>query len=51
MQINSTNGRRTSGRDNFKLHDLKLAFCNQESSRIIAWHLPLNCTQLLNCHT
>jgi len=34
-----------------KLHDLKLAFCNQESSRIIACHLHLNCTQLLNCHS
>jgi len=42
---------RTSGRDNFKLHDMKLAFCNVECSRSIACHLHLNCTQLLNCHT
>jgi len=34
---------RTSRRDNFKLHDLKLAFCNLQSSRIIACHLHLNC--------
>jgi len=31
-----------------KLHDLKPAFCNLESSRIIASQLHLNCTQLLN---
>jgi len=31
---------------------LKTAFCNHlESSRMIASHLHLNCTQLLNCHT
>jgi len=41
----------SSGRDNFKLHDLKLALCNLASSRIIACHLHLNCTQLLNCCT
>jgi len=42
---------RTSGRDNFKLNDVKLAFCNLESSRIIACHSHLNWTQLLNCHS
>jgi len=41
----------TSGRDNFKLHDLKPALCNLESSRIISCHLHLSCTQLLNSHT
>jgi len=50
LQSNSKNVR-TSVCDNFKLHDLKPAFCNLESSRIIASHLHLNCTQLLNCHT
>jgi len=50
LQSNSKNVR-TSVCDNFKLHDLKLAFCNLESSRIIASHLHLNYTQLLNCHT
>jgi len=39
-----------SGRDNFKLHDLKLAFCNLESSCTITYHLHLNCTQLV-CHS
>jgi len=34
-----------------KLHDWKLAFCNLESSRIIACHLHLNFTQFLNCQT
>jgi len=43
---------RTSACDNFKLDDLKTACCNHlESSRIIATHLHLNCSQLLNCHT
>jgi len=41
-----TNVRRTSGRDTFKLHELKLAFCNLEYSRIFACHLLLNCAQL-----
>jgi len=31
----------------FKLHDLKLAFCNLEFSRLITCHLHQNCTQLL----
>jgi len=44
------NVRRCSGRDNFNLHDLILAFCNLESLRMIACHLHLNCTQLLNSH-
>ena len=44
------NVRRSSGRGNFKLHDLILTFCNLESY-IIACHLHLNCTQLLNRHT
>ena len=51
LQSKSKNVRRTSGRDNFNLHDLKLAFCKLESSRLIACRLHLNCTQLLNCHT
>jgi len=42
---------RTSGRDNFKMQDLKLAFCNLEYSRIIACHPHLNCTQLLKGHS
>jgi len=50
LQSNSTNFR-TSGLDKFKLHSLKLAFCNLDSSRLIACHRHLNCTQLLNCHT
>jgi len=37
--------------DNFKLHSLKPAFCNLESSRLVASHQHLNCTQLLNGHT
>jgi len=50
LQSNSTNVR-PSEHDNFKLHDLKPAFCNLESSRIIACRLHLNCAQLLDCHT
>ena len=34
LQSNSKNVRGTSGRDNFKLHDLQPAFCNLEYSRI-----------------
>ena len=37
-QRNSKNVR-TSGRDHFKLHHLKPAFCNLDSSGIIACHL------------
>jgi len=48
---NNSKDIRISERDNCKLHNLKLAFCNLESSRLIACHLHLNCTQLLNCHT
>jgi len=51
LQSKSKNVRWTSGRDNCKWHDLKLAFCHRESSRLIACHLHLKCTQLLNCHT
>jgi len=50
LQSNSKNVS-TSVRDNFKFHDLKPAFYNPESSRMIASHLHLNCTQLLNCLT
>jgi len=50
-QSSSKNVRKTSGRDNFKLHNFNLAFCNLESSRIIAYHPHLNCTQLVNCHS
>ena len=43
------NVKRSSGRDNFKLHhDLKLVFCNLESLRLNACHQHLNCAQLLN---
>ena len=37
-QSNSKNVWRTSGRDYFKLHHLKPAFCNLDSSGIIACH-------------
>ena len=36
LQNNLKNVRMSSGRDNFKLHDLKPAFCDLESSRIIS---------------
>jgi len=45
------NLRMSSGLDNFKLHDLLLAFCNLESPRKIACHLHLNSEQILNSHT
>jgi len=51
LQSNSKNVRGTSGRDNFKLYDLKSAFCKLESSPKIACQLHLNCTKLLKCHT
>ena len=50
LQTNSKSVR-TSGGDHFTLHNSKLAFCNLESSRIIAYQPHLNCTQLQNCHT
>jgi len=43
------NVRRSSGRGNFKQHDVILTFCNLESC-IIACHLHLSCTQLLNLY-
>jgi len=45
------NIRRSSGLDNFKLHDLILAIYILESPCKITYHLHLNCTQLLNSHT
>ena len=39
------NVRRSSVRDNFKLHDAILAICNLKSPRIIACRLRLNCTK------
>jgi len=50
LQSSSKNVR-SSERDHFKVHDLKLAFCNLQSSRIVVCHLHLCCTQLLSCHT
>jgi len=47
----SMSGLKDTRHDNFKLHNVKLAFWKLESSRIVAWHLHLNCTQLRNCHT
>jgi len=41
------NVRRSSGRDNFKLHDAMLAFCHFKFHRIIACHLYLNCVKPL----
>ena len=49
LQSNSKNVRKAPGRDSFEWHDLKPAFCNLEFSRLIACHLHLCCTQLLNC--
>ena len=42
--------RMSSGPDNFKLHDLTLAFFNLECPRIIDCHQHLNCKQILNSH-
>jgi len=50
LQSNSKNVRMTSGRNNFKLHDLKLAFCSLEYFCIIVCQLHLNCKQLLKFH-
>ena len=51
LQSNLKNVRRTSGRDNFKLHGLILAFRSLEYSRTISYYLHMNCKQLLNCDT